>query len=75
MIVMKFGGTSVGSAEQIRRVEGIVRKQLTKEPLVVVSALSGVTDLLVNASRQALKDKKSLSAATGPGPGGNRFYR
>lgn len=46
MIVVKFGGTSVGSAASIRQVTDIVRSRLDKKPVVVVSALSKVTDLL-----------------------------
>lgn len=46
MIVLKFGGTSVGSAEAARNVIEIVRGRLDKKPVVVVSALSKVTDLL-----------------------------
>lgn len=48
MIVMKFGGTSIGSAEQIRKATAIVRSRMGKgNPIVVVSALSGVTDALI----------------------------
>lgn len=46
MIVLKFGGTSVGSADSARNVMEIVRSRLDKKPVVVVSALSKVTDLL-----------------------------
>ena len=49
MIVMKFGGTSVAEAERIVRVADIVRDRLERKPVVVVSALGGVTDLLVQA--------------------------
>ena len=53
MIVCKFGGTSVGSAAAIRRLAGIVRARHERgeRPLVVVSALSGVTDALVTLVR------------------------
>ena len=54
MIVMKFGGTSVGSAESIRRVTEIIRQSQGKGPFVVVSAMSGVTDLLLASARKAL---------------------
>lgn len=53
MIVMKFGGTSVGSAEQINAVLDIVRDRLDRQPVLVVSALSGVTNLLIDAARSA----------------------
>jgi aspartate kinase len=47
MIVMKFGGTSVEDVEAVQRVVGIVRRE-TRTPLVVVSALSKVTDGLLD---------------------------
>lgn len=46
MIVMKFGGTSVADSEAITRVMSIVNERLDKHPIVVVSALSKVTDTL-----------------------------
>jgi aspartate kinase len=49
LIVMKFGGTSVADAERIRAAAEIVRGRLPRRPVVVVSALAGVTDLLVQA--------------------------
>ena len=49
MIVMKFGGTSVQDATAIRRVASIVTLRLAEQPLVVVSAMGGVTDKLVQA--------------------------
>jgi aspartate kinase len=54
MIVMKFGGTSVGSAERIRALAELVRARQSRKPVVVVSALSGVTDLLIKGARLAL---------------------
>lgn len=52
-IVMKFGGTSVESAEAIRRVAGIVRERLDRRPVVVLSAMAQVTDQLLEAARAA----------------------
>lgn len=46
MKVLKFGGTSVGSAAAIRSLVEIVRSNLDDRVVVVVSALSGVTDVL-----------------------------
>ena len=43
---MKFGGTSVANAVNIKRVISIVAGRLEKRPVVVVSALAGVTDSL-----------------------------
>lgn len=54
MIVMKFGGTSVGTADSIRKTVEIVKANRSRSPFVVVSALSGVTDLLLAAARKAL---------------------
>lgn len=54
MQVLKFGGTSVASAENINKVVEIVSATVKKEPaVVVVSALGGVTDLLLGAATLA----------------------
>src|SRR2546422_7936571 len=54
MIVMKFGGTSVGDAGRIRQVAEIVRGYADAEDvIVVVSAVSGVTDMLILAAQRA----------------------
>ncbi|ANY19303.1 Aspartokinase [Tsuneonella dongtanensis] len=52
---MKFGGTSMAGTERIRRVANIVRKQAAggNEVAVVVSAMAGETDRLVNFCREA----------------------
>lgn len=53
MKVLKFGGTSVGSAESILNVKKIVEAE--QEPvIVVVSALGGITDRLIKTSQLAL---------------------
>ena len=45
LVVMKFGGTSVGSIDKINNVANIVEKQLNDKKLIVVlSAMSGVTN-------------------------------
>ena len=45
LVVMKFGGTSVGSIDNINNVANIVEKQLNDKKLIVVlSAMSGVTN-------------------------------
>ena len=53
MIVMKFGGTSVGTGGSIRRVREIVRARLEQRPVVVVSAHAGVTDSLLRVAERA----------------------
>jgi len=55
MIVVKFGGTSVGDAAAIERATEIVRGRLTRQPLVVVSALAGTTNALLAIADQAQK--------------------
>lgn len=52
MKVLKFGGSSVGTPESIRNVKAIV-EQAGRSVVVVVSALGGVTDALIAASRAA----------------------
>ena len=51
---MKFGGTSVGSAESILSVKKIVEGQ-TEPVIVVVSALGGITDKLIKTSQMAVE--------------------
>ena len=53
MIVMKFGGTSVEDEAAIERAAAIVFSRLEEKPVVVVSALAGVTDALLSMSRAA----------------------
>jgi len=53
MKVLKFGGTSVGSAESILNVKHIVESQ-TEPVIVVVSALGGITDKLIKTSQLAV---------------------
>ena len=53
MIVCKFGGTSVQDAPAIQRLIGIIRERVPEQPLVVVSALAGVTDALLGLARLA----------------------
>ncbi|RVQ67201.1 aspartate kinase [Croceicoccus ponticola] len=54
-IVMKFGGTSMAGTERIRRVANLVRRHQAAghEVAVVVSAMAGETDRLVNFCREA----------------------
>lgn len=54
MQVLKFGGSSVGSAEAINKVIAIVKERSKKEPtIVVVSAMSGMTDQLLMLAQSA----------------------
>jgi bifunctional aspartokinase / homoserine dehydrogenase 1 len=62
LLVMKFGGTSMGSADRIRVAARICTEQKAIRPvLAVVSAMSGVTDLLLGALRHAEADDEAGS--------------
>ncbi|MEM7262704.1 MAG: aspartate kinase [Planctomycetota bacterium] len=54
MIVLKFGGTSVGGSDPIRRVGKIVQTRIERGAVVVVSAVGGITDKLFRLSDSAL---------------------
>lgn len=55
MKVLKFGGTSVANANNIKQVAQIVSNQKDSKIAVVVSALGGITDLLLDALKLASK--------------------
>jgi bifunctional aspartokinase / homoserine dehydrogenase 1 len=60
MKVLKFGGTSVANSQNIKLVLDIIQKKSqTNKLAVVVSAFSGVTDLLLEASNKAASKDKS----------------
>ena len=55
MKVLKFGGTSVGSVQSILSLKRIVENEAKRQPvIVVVSALSGITDKLISTAMTAL---------------------
>ena len=66
-VVMKFGGTSVADPAAIDRLIGIVRRQTVSgaqsAPVVVVSALAGVTDALVAITQLAEEGEADRAAA------------
>lgn len=54
LLVMKFGGTSVGSAERMRVAAALSARERAKRPvIIVVSAMSKITDLLLDTMRHA----------------------
>ncbi len=61
---MKFGGTSVGDASCIARVAQIVKQAATEGPIIaVVSAMSGVTNRLIDAANlSALAEGRQVEA-------------
>lgn len=56
MIVMKFGGTSVGSADSIKSVAEITALYKDKKPVLVLSAIGGITDKLIEAAQKAFSE-------------------
>jgi aspartate kinase len=60
MVVVKFGGTSVGAGEQIDQAARIVYEMRERKPVVVVSAMGGVTDLLLQAGEAAVSGQTRL---------------
>ncbi|HVW61728.1 MAG TPA: bifunctional aspartate kinase/homoserine dehydrogenase I [Puia sp.] len=60
MQVLKFGGTSVANGENINKVIGLVRQAMTKDrTILVVSALGGITDMLIQAGLSAAAGDES----------------
>ncbi len=55
MIVMKFGGASVGDAPRLREIVSLTQRalQMTDQVVLVCTAMEGVTDLLIAAARAA----------------------
>jgi aspartate kinase len=61
--VMKFGGTSVGDAAAIRKVAEIVGDARDSRLVVVVSAMAGVTNKLIEAAKLAAADNRTAVQA------------
>ena len=61
MIVMKFGGTSMGDAARVHQVATIIQAQPNPR-VAVVSAASGVTNMLLDAARAAAVEGDELAA-------------
>ncbi len=68
-VVMKFGGTSVADADAVGRLAAIVRHQIDSQqksdrpPVVVVSALSKVTDALIRTASLAERGDGAASCS------------
>lgn len=58
MIVMKFGGTSVESAQAIERVAAIVKTNAARHPVVVVSAMGKTTNKLLAIAQAAIEGRR-----------------
>ena len=67
MKVLKFGGTSVGSAKNIQKVIEIVKNESFSENVtVIVSAIGGITDKLLAAADKAVKKIKNIKMTLNP---------
>jgi bifunctional aspartokinase / homoserine dehydrogenase 1 len=55
MITMKFGGTSVGDIQRLQEVVTIVRTHLPRNPVVVASAMGGVTNTLLETAQLSVQ--------------------
>ncbi|MDQ3652632.1 MAG: lysine-sensitive aspartokinase 3 [Acidobacteriota bacterium] len=62
--IMKFGGTSVEDAAAFERVARVINSHQSARPVVVVSAISGMTDALLNAVRMAAGGTSEEAAHT-----------
>ncbi len=57
MIVMKFGGTSLGNAQRIANVSMIIKEAIYKKPIIVVSAIARVTDSLIALAEESAQGR------------------
>jgi aspartate kinase len=61
VIVLKFGGTSMGNGERIASVAQLIKSRLPETPLAVVSAMTGITDTLLAISSAAQQSDRMAS--------------
>ena len=57
MIIMKFGGTSVRDASALQNVANIIVDNLKHKPIIVLSAMAGITNLLEESVQVAVKQQ------------------
>ena len=62
-VVMKFGGSSVANAERLKGVRALSERQRGRGVLLVLSALSGVTDALARAGNLASQGELAAARA------------
>jgi aspartokinase/homoserine dehydrogenase 1 len=55
---MKFGGTSVGDVPRIQEIITIIRTYGDRSPIIIVSAMSGITNLLLDTAQHAVQRQK-----------------
>lgn len=68
MLVMKFGGTSVQDADAFAQVAAIVEQYLAEQPVVVLSAMSGVTNDLLSMAERAAAGEAAFANGEGVAP-------
>ncbi|GIU72605.1 MAG: aspartate kinase [Candidatus Nitrosocaldaceae archaeon] len=56
--IIKFGGTAVVSADRIKHITDIIKENKDKEIVIVVSAIRGITDKLINVCKDIEKGKR-----------------
>ncbi|SFJ80964.1 aspartate kinase [Myroides guanonis] len=61
MKVLKFGGTSVGSPERMKKLFSIIESQPSEKHIIVLSAVSGTTNSLEQIAKNYLKGDKELA--------------
>lgn len=54
---MKFGGTSVGDVQRLKDVVAIVKKFISEKPIIVASAMGGITNVLLDTAQKAVERK------------------
>ncbi len=64
-IVMKFGGTSIADARAFESVAQIIAAHIGLRPVVIVSAMSGMTDALVASADYAEKGRVTQDRGKG----------
>src|ERR1041385_892191 len=65
--VMKFGGTSVENVDAFRNVAAIAKSAVNSQPLIVVSAIAGLTDSLLKSVERAIAgDAKGATRSLDP---------
>lgn len=62
MIVMKFGGSSLATADRVRHVGRIVKERLCEAPILVLSAIGKTTEALIACGQKALNGEVDSSA-------------
>ncbi|MCK5250743.1 MAG: lysine-sensitive aspartokinase 3, partial [Spirochaetaceae bacterium] len=63
MVILKIGGTSMGDASRMDGALDIAEAQLEKAPLMVCSAMSGITDQIIEAFKLAEAGKINETTA------------